>query len=67
MKEFLSDTKITWPCGYGADDTLTALETRIIPQVWVVGTDGKIRWNLDDSGSLEAAIEDALSATQTRR
>ncbi len=67
MKEFISDTKITWPCGYGAEDTLRALQTNMIPQVWVVGTDGKIRWNLDDSGSLEAAIEDALSATQTRR
>lgn len=67
MKEFLSDTKITWPCGYGASDTLTALQSEMIPQVWVVGTDGKIRWNLDDSGSLEAAIEDALSATSARR
>jgi thiol-disulfide isomerase/thioredoxin len=67
MKEFLSDTKITWPCAYGADDTLRALQANMIPQVWVVGTDGKIRWNLDDSGSLEAAIEDALSATQARR
>jgi thiol-disulfide isomerase/thioredoxin len=61
MKEFIADTKITWPCGYGADDTLSALGCDFIPQVWVVGTDGKIRWNLDESGSLEAAIEDALS------
>jgi thiol-disulfide isomerase/thioredoxin len=67
MKEFLSDTKITWPCGYGADDTLTALGMQFIPQIWVVGKDGKIRWNLDDSGTLEAAIEDALSGTPTRR
>jgi thiol-disulfide isomerase/thioredoxin len=64
MKEFLSDTKITWPCGYGANDTLRALGTEFIPQVWVVGTDGKIHWNLDEGGSLEAAIEDALSSSK---
>jgi thiol-disulfide isomerase/thioredoxin len=64
MKEFLADTKITWPCGYGANDTLRALQANMIPQIWVVGTDGKIRWNLDESGSLETAIEDALSSTK---
>jgi thiol-disulfide isomerase/thioredoxin len=64
MKEFLAETKITWPCGYGAKDTLRALGTEFIPQVWVVGTDGKIHWNLDEGGSLEAAIEDALSSSK---
>jgi thiol-disulfide isomerase/thioredoxin len=62
MKEFLAETKITWPCGYGAEDTLRALKTEFIPQIWVVGTDGKIHWNLDESGTLENAIEDALSS-----
>jgi thiol-disulfide isomerase/thioredoxin len=62
MKEFLKDTKVTWPCGYGAVDTLMALKQEYIPQVWVVGTDGKIRWNLDAEGSLDAALEDALSS-----
>jgi hypothetical protein len=32
-----------------------------IPQVWVVGADGKIRWNFDSEGSLDNAIEDALA------
>jgi thiol-disulfide isomerase/thioredoxin len=64
MKEFLSETKITWPCGYGADDTLRTLGTQFIPQIWVVGADGKIRWNLDEGGSLEAAIEEALSSAK---
>jgi thiol-disulfide isomerase/thioredoxin len=64
MKEFIADTKITWPCGYGAEDTLGALGTQFIPQIWVVGPDGKIRWNLDEEGSLEAAIEDALSSSK---
>ncbi len=64
MKQFLSETHITWPCGYGADDTLGALQVNMIPQVWVVGSDGKIVWNMDEEGSLEAAIEKALSGTK---
>ncbi len=64
MKQFLSETHITWPCGYGADDTLHALQVNMIPQVWVVGSDGKIVWNMDEEGSLEAAIEKALSGTR---
>jgi thiol-disulfide isomerase/thioredoxin len=64
MKEFLSQTHITWPCGYGAVDTMSALGVNMIPQVWVVGSDGKILWNMDEEGSLEAAIEKALSETR---
>jgi thiol-disulfide isomerase/thioredoxin len=62
MKEFLTETNITWPCGYGAADTLMALGVESIPQVWVVGADGKILWNLDEGGKLETAVEDALAA-----
>jgi thiol-disulfide isomerase/thioredoxin len=66
MKQFLKEAKIPWPCGYGAIDTLKALGTEMIPQVWVVGSDGRIRWNLDAEGSLDAAIEDALSSSSTQ-
>jgi thiol-disulfide isomerase/thioredoxin len=66
MKQFLAEAKVAWPCGYGATDTLTELKMKMIPQVWVVGTDGKIRWNLDAEGSLDAAIEDALSSSTTQ-
>jgi thiol-disulfide isomerase/thioredoxin len=61
MKRFLKDAKIPWPCAYGAGQTLDALGVEGIPQVWVVGVDGKIRWNFDSEGSLDAAIEDALA------
>jgi thiol-disulfide isomerase/thioredoxin len=64
MKRFLNEAKIHWPCGYGANGTLLALDTQFIPQVWVVGTDGNIRWNLDSHGSLDEAIEEALSAAK---
>jgi thiol-disulfide isomerase/thioredoxin len=66
MKQFLKLAKIPWPCGYGAGDTWTALGVEGIPQVWVVGADGRIRWNFDSEGSLDAAIEDALSASPTQ-
>jgi len=66
MKRFLRSAKIPWPCGYGAGTTLDALGVEGIPQVWVVGTDGRIRWNFDTEGSLDAAIEDALSASPTQ-
>jgi hypothetical protein len=66
MKRFLTAAKVPWPCGYGAEQTLTALGVKMIPQVWVVGTDGKIRWNLDAEGSLDGAIEDALSSSSTQ-
>lgn len=66
MKKFLKDGKIPWPCAYGAGKTLDALGVQGIPQVWVVGVDGKIRWNFDAEGSLDAAIEDALSASPSQ-
>jgi thiol-disulfide isomerase/thioredoxin len=61
MKEFLKVGKIPWPSAYGAGATLQALGVEGIPQVWVVGVDGKIRWNFDSEGSLDGAIEDALA------
>jgi thiol-disulfide isomerase/thioredoxin len=64
MKEFLAETKITWPCGYGAVQTLDELHCEFIPQIWVVGADGKIRWNFDEEGTLEHAIEEAIAANK---
>lgn len=66
MEQFITKAKITWPCGYGASDTLAAMGTKFIPQVWVVGTDGLVRWNFDNEGSLDGAIEDALSSSDTQ-
>ncbi|MCA9004034.1 MAG: TlpA family protein disulfide reductase [Planctomycetaceae bacterium] len=62
IKEWLSDTGITWPNGYGADESLFAFKAEFIPQVWVIGTDGKIVWNEDSRSdeSLEEGIQRAL-------
>ncbi|WP_417386892.1 TlpA family protein disulfide reductase [Gimesia sp.] len=66
IKEWLSDTGITWPNGYGADESLFAFKAEFIPQVWVIGTDGKIAWNEDSRSneSLEEGIQRALMLSQ---
>lgn len=57
---FLNDTKITWANGYGAAETLEAFNTQCYPSAWVIGRDGKVVWNRDNSGSIEDAIARAL-------
>jgi thiol-disulfide isomerase/thioredoxin len=61
MQQFIEETGIRWPCAYGATSTLIALQTEGIPQVWVVGADGIIHWNMDSPGALDDAIEEALA------
>lgn len=62
IKKWLQETGITWPNGYGAIDSLIAYKAEFIPQVWVIGTDGKVAWNVDSerNESLEAGIARAL-------
>jgi len=61
MQRFLQATGITWPNGYGAFDTLRALDVTYIPAAWVVGPDGTIVWSQDSPGTLEDGIEQALA------
>lgn len=61
MKQFLSETGITWPNGYGARNTLQAFQAEYIPRTWVIGRDGKIAWNGASKGTLEDGIAAALA------
>lgn len=63
IRGFLNDTGITWLNGYGAGETLLALEAYAIPNTWVIGRDGKIVWSGHplDRRPLEEAIEKALA------
>ncbi|MCH9653876.1 MAG: TlpA family protein disulfide reductase [Planctomycetes bacterium] len=63
IRQWLKDTGITWPNGYGAFDSLMAFHADTIPQVWVIGIDGKVVWNVDSESkeSLEQGIHRALS------
>ena len=51
---YLRDTKITWPNGFGAEETLTQFGAEAIPMAWVIGRDGKVAWNMNSRPSLEA-------------
>lgn len=53
--------KIPWPVGYGAAETLAALEVPGFPTTFVIGRDGKVAWHRFLSGSLDRAIRNALS------
>ncbi len=63
IRQWLKETGITWPNGYGAFDSLMAFHADTIPQVWVIGIDGKVVWNVDSESkeSLEQGINRALS------
>lgn len=61
-KAFLKATGITWPNGYGARETLAQFQTVGVPSIWIIGRDGKVAWNRDSPGDLEAGIKRALAA-----
>lgn len=44
-EEFIAETKIPWPQGYGVDKTLARLNADYIPQIWVVDQTGTIAWD----------------------
>ena len=60
-REFLKQTKITWPNGYGAVQTLSELKAEFIPQRWVIDRNYKLVWNENSPESIEAAIDAALA------
>jgi thiol-disulfide isomerase/thioredoxin len=60
IREFLTDTNITWPIGYGAQPTLVAYGVQYFPTVIVIGGDGRIAWTSDQRGSLPVALDRAL-------
>jgi len=61
VRAFLEDNGMTWPTGYGADDTLLALKGEYFPGAWLIDTEGTIVWNHGSSLPLEKAIEQVLA------
>lgn len=61
-EKFLKQHKMTWPTGYGSQVT-EDYGVQGYPTVFVVGTDGKVVWNDNLEGGVEAAVEKALKAT----
>ncbi len=64
IRGFLEQTGVPWLIGYGALETLDALDARWIPAIWVIGRDGHIVWSSYTPGdlTLEEAIRQALDA-----
>lgn len=60
-EEFLKTNGVEWPNGYGAESTLQQLGAQYIPNIWVIGRDGKVVWNFDSRGSVANGIELALA------
>jgi len=62
-REFIAGEGIPWVQGYGAAAPLATLQADLIPQVWVVGRDGKIVWDSRSDAPIEEVLDQAL-ATQ---
>jgi len=61
MIEFIERYNTQWPIGYGAATMFEQLQVEGIPRVFVVGRDGRIKWDSLQRGTLQRAILDALS------
>lgn len=65
VQEFIDTNQITYPVGFGAQETLNGFEVRGYPSLWLVGADGTVLWNLASrhEQTLEEAIEASLAAS----
>ncbi|MBI1345065.1 redoxin family protein [bacterium] len=61
-RKFIEHEAIPWPQAYGAVAPLDRLRADAIPQVWIVGRDGKIAWDSRSDEPVEQALERALAA-----
>ncbi len=61
INKIIEHTEMAWPVGYGATETLVALEAVTIPSMWIVGPNGVIVWNGDPRDEFEAEIDKALA------
>ncbi|QDU78575.1 Thiol-disulfide oxidoreductase ResA [Polystyrenella longa] len=64
INDFVKDHEMVWPNGYGqkARDTVIAYESNLIPEMFIIGRDGKIVWNHNSQGTIIDGIELALNA-----
>ncbi|MFV2067732.1 MAG: peroxiredoxin family protein [Pirellulales bacterium] len=60
--QYVSDLHIPWPVGYGALETFKAFGVTTMPTVFVIDRAGQISWTSNMGGTLDVAIERALTA-----
>ncbi|HUQ69757.1 MAG TPA: TlpA disulfide reductase family protein [Planctomycetaceae bacterium] len=59
-RRFLAEEGITWPQGYGAVAPLDELQVTSIPEVWVIGPDGNIAWDMTAKEPINVALDRLL-------
>lgn len=64
IRDYIQDTGLLWPNGYGAGPTLRAFGASAYPFAWVVGPDGRVLWNSDSGSSAAEAIDLALQSVR---
>jgi thiol-disulfide isomerase/thioredoxin len=64
IRDYVQDTGLLWPNGYGAGPTLRSFGANAYPFAWVIGPDGRVLWNSESSSGATEAIELALQATR---
>lgn len=67
INRFLKRAGITWPNGWGAVETLRALDVQYIPALFVINPDGQLMWSSqEDGGALEEVLESLLRQPPSR-
>lgn len=56
IQDYLEETGISWPNGYGASPTFEQLDVIGVPSIWIIDRKGIIQWNTDS----EEPFRDAL-------
>lgn len=65
IEDYVHDTGMTWPNGYGAVKTLQGFRAEYYPCAWLIGPDGRVWWNSGYGESPVEAIERALAAGES--
>jgi len=60
INQFAEQLQVSWPIGYGANETTSALKVRSYPTTFVIGRSGKVVWHSFQTGTLARAIRRAL-------
>lgn len=60
-KAAVAEANVPWPNGYGAMETLTKLEVKVLPTKLIIGRDGRIAWHNFMEGDFEDEISKALA------
>ena len=66
-RQFLKDQEVPWPVVYGAEESMVEWGVEGIPEVWLIGPDGKVLWNAASEESLTDAIDAALAKQPTTK